>query len=365
MSVNILYHTWYKQIAQLLKGERITRIRNFTWLVVGIQVSRSVHLSRIAAKLPGKMRVLSRAKQLSRLVNNSALQVDKIYDPLARQWLLVAARTQGQVRLIVDGSRVGPASQLIMVSLAFRRRSLPLAWRWVKGYKGHSSAAVQLKLLTHVRSLLPLETPVLLVGDSEFGAVAILRQLERWGWAYVLRQTGKHLLRKDEEAAWQVFGQLLSTPGQRVWLKEQQLTGRHRYRTNLLAYWDAAEKKAWLLATNLTTDTLALRAYRRRMWIEEMFGDLKDNGFDLEHTRLRHFERLSRLTLAVVLLYVWHLYSGAKAIKQGHRKWVDRNDRRDLSVFQIGLRWFEHLWVNEKPVSIQLLPAPGFKLSGS
>jgi hypothetical protein len=32
------------------------------------------------------------------------------------------------------------------------------------------------------------------------------------------------------------------------------------------------------------------------MWIEEMFGDLKGNGFDLESTMLRH---VSRLTLAL------------------------------------------------------------------
>ncbi len=40
------------------------------------------------------------------------------------------------------------------------------------------------------------------------------------------------------------------------------------------------------------------------MWIEETYGDLKDNGFDLERSALEHFLRRSRLTLAVALLYV-------------------------------------------------------------
>jgi hypothetical protein len=39
--------------------------------------------------------------------------------------------------------------------------------------------------------------------------------------------------------------------------------------------------------------------YRYRMWIEERFGDLKGNGFDLQSTMLRHFSRFSRLTLAL------------------------------------------------------------------
>ena len=41
-----------------------------------------------------------------------------------------------------------------------------------------------------------------------------------------------------------------------------------------------------------------------------MFGDMKGHGFDLEHSRLRHFLRLSRLTLAVCLLYVWLVATG-------------------------------------------------------
>ena len=60
-----------------------------------------------------------------------------------------------------------------------------------------------------------------------------------------------------------------------------------------------------LLATNLTTRQATLRAYRRRPWIEETFGDMKKHGFDLESTHLCHFLRLSRLTLAVAVLYVW------------------------------------------------------------
>jgi len=48
MSTNRLYHTWIERIRQLLPDERITRLRNFAWLIVGIYQSKSVHLSDIA-----------------------------------------------------------------------------------------------------------------------------------------------------------------------------------------------------------------------------------------------------------------------------------------------------------------------------
>ena len=274
MSINRLYDTWHRQITQLLAGERITRVRNFTWLIVGIQLSRSVHLSRIAAKLPGSIRLLSWSKRLRRLVDNAALQVAPIYDPVARHWLLIAANSLGQVRLIVDGTRIGLGYHLIMISLAYRQRSLPIAWVWVKAKKGHSLASVQLALLRHVQRLVPVRVGVLLVGDSEFGAIPVLRQLDLWGWGYVLRQTAKHLLQTDAQAAWQAFGQLLSHPGQQAWLPEALLTARHAYPTNLLAYWQPGETEPWLLATNLPSAQLALQAYRRRMWIEIVFTQM-------------------------------------------------------------------------------------------
>jgi hypothetical protein len=82
------------------------------------------------------------------------------------------------------------------------------------------------------------------------------------------------------------------------------------------------------------------------MWIEEMFGDLKDNGFDLESTRLHTVQRLHRLTRAMVMLYVELLTAGSKAIKAGLRRLVDRLDRRDLSLFRIGLYLHERHLVN-------------------
>jgi len=73
---------------------------------------------------------------------------------------------------------------------------------------------------------------------------------------------------------------------------------------------------------------------------------LKKHGFDLERTMLRHFDRLSRLTLAVALLYVWLVSIGTRSIRDGLRDLVDRNERRDLSIFQIGLRFTERCVIN-------------------
>lgn len=362
MSVTQLYHTWFRQIAQLWPGERVTRLRNLAWLLVGIYASRSVHLSKIALKIPGRAKETSIVRRLSRFLDNPAFRVRVWYEPIVRSLLQAIANTVGEIRLIADGTKVGFGHQLLIVAVAFRRRAIPIAWTWVKGSRGHSSATKQLALLAYVRRLIPAHVPVVLVGDSEFGAVALIRQLEAWGWYYVLRQKAHHQVKVD--GRWQRFGDLITKPGQCLWLGLGLLTAEYAHPTNLLAYWKRGEDAPWLLATNLPSLRAALRAYRRRMWIEEMFGDMKGHGFDLESTHLRHFLRLSRLTLAVALLYVWLVAMGAKVIKDGRRSEVDRADRRDLSIFQIGWRFVERRLTNNLLISIRLIPTGGGKLSG-
>lgn len=132
------------------------------------------------------------------------------------------------------------------------------------------------------------------------------------------------------------------------------LTEKHIYSVNLLVHWKAGEKEPWCLATNLPDRQTALQAYARRMWIEEMFGDMKGHGFDLESTMLRHADRLSRLTLAVAILYVWLVSTGTRIIRDGLRYQVDRRDRRDLSIFQIGLRFIDRQLLNSLPFRILL-----------
>jgi len=356
MSVNRIYHTWLERIKQLRPKERISRVRNMAWLITGIYGSQSVHLSKIGNKIQGRASLSSHIQRISRFVNNKAVRVRQWYQPIAHNLIDRVVAVGQEVRIVVDGSKVGFGHQLLMVAICYRRRTLPLAWTWVKGQRGHTSALKQLALLSYVHNLIPADKPVLVVGDSEFGSNDVLRQLDQWGWGYVLRQQPHWLVQTTPAACWQRLDTLLSKAGQRLWLPTTRLTQKYAYQVNVLAYWQPGEKTPWLLATNLPTARAALFAYRRRMWIEEMFGDFKGHGFDLEATHLRHFLRLSRLTLAVCLLYVWLVAFGSRVIKRGHRHLVDRTDRRDFSIFRIGFNMLERCLSNALPFKICFNP---------
>lgn len=354
MPINQMYRTWIRRICELRPNQRITQVRCFVWLVVGIFHSRSVQLSQVAGKMLGRAKNLSNIRRLSRFLNNPAIQVRDWYQPIARQWVESQLAWIGEIRLIVDGTKVGCGHQLLMVSLAYRHRAIPIAWSWVKQVRGHSSGKHQLALLKYVKGLLPKKSVVFLVGDSEFGSILVLRQLTQWRWFYALRQKARTCVWDDACAGWRKLGSYVQKAGQSVWLSNTYLTKHEMYRSSVLIHWATGEKEPWCLATNLPDCTLTLRYYKRRMWIEEMFGDLKEHGFDLESTMLRHFSRLSRLTLAVAFLYVWLLSNGGKFVRAGLRHLVDRKDRRDLSLFQIGLRLLDRKLLNSLPVSPSL-----------
>ena len=341
MPINETYRTWIRRICELRPKQRKTQVQNFVWLLVGIFHSHSVSLSKIASKVMSTAKNVSTVRRLSRFLASSAVDVRSWYRSTAKAWLVTQAQQVGEIRLIVDGTKIGFGHQLLMVSLAYRHRAVPIAWTWVRYVRGHSSATKQIILLKYARSLIPQKTPIFLVGDSEFGSMAVLQQLREWRWFFVLRQKGNTGLWFDERNGWQRLDGFVQQAGQSVWCPNGYLTQSGIFPVSVLIHWQKGEKEPWCLATNLPGASLTLQYYRRRMWIEEMFADFKKHGFDLESTMLRNSPRLSRLTLAVALLYVWLLSVGSRTIRAGRRHFVDRKDRRDLSLFQIGLRFID------------------------
>ncbi len=88
-------------------------------------------------------------------MDHPAIRVREWYEPIARDGLESAAHTSGEIRLIADGIQVGLGHQLLITSMPFRRRAIPLAWTWVKSRKGHSSACQQRKLLDYDHRRMP------------------------------------------------------------------------------------------------------------------------------------------------------------------------------------------------------------------
>lgn len=350
-----LYSSVYLALVQLLPEEVDSRLTNMALLMVGIFGSRSVQTGRLAANVPLHIKKQSIVRRLERFLDNGAVRVRRWYAPIAG-WLIQAASVSGEVALVWDSTKVSAHHRLLLVGIAYRQRVIPLAWTWVRTSRGHSRTSLQIALLSYVHSLLPSGVQVSLVGDCEFGHMPVLMALQAWGWDYVLRQSGHQLVDVENEPDWLRLDALLPQRGTWRFVGDVFLTASHQVPTHLLLAWESRYPTPWLLATNLTKPRLILRLYHRRMWIEETFGDLKDNGFDLERSGLCHFLRLSRLTLAVALLYVWFIAFGADLVKHDLHSDVDRSNRRDLSLFRIAWDFFQRTLLFDRPFQVSFTP---------
>jgi hypothetical protein len=363
LSNSHLYSIWRKELAQLV-GDKYQKYRltNLVLLVVGIFQARSVHLSVIARKIPIRAQKLSLMKRLERFLANPVFRVRAWYRPVAER-LVQAAGSAGQIHLGLDATKVSAHHRLLMVAIAYRGRTLPLAWTWVRSSKGHSTATKQLALLRYVRTLIPASMKVSVVGDSEFASTRLMRQFDEWSWDYALRQRGRVCFTPYCQLTALRFDQVVIEPGDKLWFGSADFGKTRAYVTNVVLVWLRGEPEPWYLATNLPSPHGAITLYRRRMWIEEMFGDMKRHGFDLEVTQLVHIQRLSRLTMAVCLVFLWLIATGEHVLHAGLAAEVDRRDRRDLSLFRLGWDWLERRLCFNDPFPALFIPA-FLKVSG-
>lgn len=327
------------------------------WLVFGLQQGKGIHLSKIVQTwfLAGK--VPSLVNRLNRFLNNSYLEPREWYRPLATGLLRVF---EGQdLRLLIDCTKVGFGHRLLSISLAYRKRSLPLVWCVYRGSKGHISADEQIKLLRLVASLLPRAGQVYLLGDAGFESVELMRWLSKQQWRFVIRQNGRTKV-SFEAQAWVKFNALALNKGQTRTLGWVRVTEKHRAGWYwLVLHWAKGEDKPWYLLANFSTSAAKLiRLYKLRMWTEQMYGDMKGHGFDLEATHLDDKQRISRLFLAVALTFVWLITLGSWLVKRGFRHLIDVKSRRDKSYFRLGWDWVERCSRLDNPIPVRFVPYP-------
>ncbi len=87
MPINELYHNWMRRICELRPNQRITQVRNFVWLMIGIYQESFGYFEQDCWGNPWFGKVGEYHQALSRLLDNPAIHVREWYEPIAQQWL--------------------------------------------------------------------------------------------------------------------------------------------------------------------------------------------------------------------------------------------------------------------------------------
>jgi hypothetical protein len=331
-----VYLTVSTRLAEVMPGERCTRRRNLALLVTALYLASSCALTRLADHLLVSGNKDSRVQRLRRFLMNKRIDVRASYGAVVRS--LLSQMGNARIVLILDRTTLGNYLNIWSVSIAYRGRSLPLAWKVMKK-QGQMQRCHLEAALRFVKRWAPDSPHIWVVGDREFQDVAFQDFIENeLGWHYVQRITNNLWLYPEQGEPFQPK-QLGLRPGQRRVIANVRVTRQQAGPAHFLAYWGRGEEEPWYLLSEQPIDRATTRIYAQRAWVEPMYRDFKTFGWNIEASRIRDPRRLSRLLLGIALAYVWLLQLASHVVKRGWRRFVDRTARRTLSYFRIGWNW--------------------------
>ena len=358
MPTSPVYDSMRALLRQRLPAVLDSQLDTLGLLIVGAVVSLSSQVAKIARAMPLDTTQLSKEQRLRRFLDNERITQLDHYQPIAKHAL---QGLKGQkVQLLIDRVLLRDQHNILVVSIGFRRRSIPLAWKALE-HRGSSSLEERKELLQAAIRLLPPGVRISVHGDSEFRTTALFAWLRSQGYDVMLGVVGHSLVYTTDEpsAEGQLLAQHVGTATGVVYLAHVYVTEARYGPLNVLAWWehDADGKRVLRGAmTNLPATPRTKAFGKRRMWIETVFRDWQSGGFHLDQCGMVDRERVARLLLVLAIAYLWLVSVGRWVVKKGYRKLIDDGSRRNwhFSLFQLGVGWMERLQSFTLPLPLLL-----------
>lgn len=309
-----------------------------------LQNLKTVRLEELARRFPVPIQLRSRVKKIQRFLSLEQFNIKHLWFPILITWIKQEWNLQEVIYLVIDRSQ-WRATNLLMVSIVYERRSIPVYFTLLEK-KGNSNLAQQQQVLLPVFELLE-DYKITLLGDREFCGVELGRWLLQEKKVNFSLRLKKNEYVELEEQIWFQLSDLGLTPGMSCYYQGVRVTKTKGFGGfNLAAKWrrnyrGKYSQETWFILTNLNSLSAATDSYAKRMGIEEMFRDFKRGGYNLEITRVGD-RRLISLVLLICLSYSLSTFVGQNIKSKGIAKYVSRptkSERRTLrhSSFSIGL----------------------------
>ena len=335
-------------------------------LICGIVGARHVQFAQIADHVPIRGRknesVITRFR---RWVKHDAITPDALWLPFASAVVVGLAHTP--LTIVLDGTVAGRGCVVLMASVLYQGRAIPLLWTVVKGKKGHLPQEVHCALMERLQKIIPPTATVVVLGDGEFDGVELQATVRAARWDYVCRTASNITIYAYDRVF--TVADLPLTRGKSVAIADVEMTLARYGPVLLIGVWDDDQDAPLYLISSLTDADAAVAHYRARFRIECLFANHKSRGFHIHKSDVSQPERLERLVIATSLAYLWVHAIAVFAQEQDWVRQFHRADRCDLSLFQIGMRALRYAQREGKrvPVSFCLpmnISAPLQKTNG-
>jgi hypothetical protein len=171
-----------------------------------------------------------------RWVKHDALTPEALWLPFARAVLENLA--QAPLTIVLDGTAAGRGCVVVMASLVYHARAIPLLWTVAKGKKGHLPEAVHCALITRLPTVIPAKASVTLLGDGEFDGTELQATIRTADWQYVCRTATSILIYAHARVF--TVGDLRLRRGEAVAIADVEMTATWYGPVMLIGVCDAA-----------------------------------------------------------------------------------------------------------------------------
>jgi hypothetical protein len=312
----------------------------------GLIESQHISSGKIADKQPEKIQSLSIVKKNDRWLENKWIDSKTYFNPFIIRVLTSIAIQQKELIFVIDGSVVGQGCQTLMVSVLWKGKALPIAWKTIQAPKGHFPQSDHLAMLNCLKSLLQYVPTVrcVMLGDGEYDGNEWIKSLQESNFEYVLRTAKDTILTNEYGESFQV--KQIGTEDKSYFFvpfcrKNNQIN------VNFVLWHEKVFKDPIYLLSNLDLPMMAIGYYRKRFKIETLFKDFKSQGFHLHQSKLSDPEKIDRLLIVCALAYLWLIGLGyilAKKITWLKRVYKVQKDT--FNLFTVGKRLFQYLKKN-------------------
>lgn len=333
----------------------------------GVVLAGHCQGSKVAEALGSFGRLTNLERRFRRWLNNRQIDLEACF----QVWSFWVWKSLDVPRatLLVDETKIADRIAVMMVSVAYEGRAIPLVW---KCYRANSAADYPQQgqvlmiwgLLARIAEALPANSRPIVQMDRGLGhSSAMLKALATLPITFQVRvkKNASFISRRGHRCLLQD----LIKPGEQVTCHGILFPASNVYKqvtVTVHLIWEVGQKEPWCLVTNGKQVKGAV--YALRMWQEESFRDLKSGGWQWHCTYVTSPDHAQHLLLVLALAYAWMLTQGTLVLNGDATMQAEVYDGKHnkYSIFRSGLRWFRRMALDHmEKIYVGLCFIPRFK----
>lgn len=336
---------------QNLQSVRRSRRKTLAHVVAGAMKMKGVGVLALGRAMDGPTTAKHRIKRVDRFLANEDFE---LFDISSVLFDILRGGNKHPV-VLVDWTDRRAYEQLVL-SVTKDGRSMPFCAVTVKSTKFTAQtegvlAEAERDILEQLHAMCPPDIQPIIVADRGFGNERWIGQIAKWGWRFVQRLSKQHYVETEGH-----IGTLPELGIRKGYLPKDWGWGvmgdnhqEDKTHFRLVTVYDRDADEPWYLVTN-TEDMTAEQVvglYKKRMWTEAMFRDLKSRkwGLGLDEVALTTVRRTATHFMIVIVAYILLCAFGAFAELQNFGESLKANtvEKRVLCLASIGNHFLDFI----------------------